>query len=31
LVRVASANSLEAEELLRDVTHPGAEDVRFIQ
>jgi|HubBroStandDraft_2_1064218.scaffolds.fasta_scaffold06984_4 ABC-type sugar transport system ATPase subunit len=31
LVRVASADSLEAEELLRDVTHPGAEDVRFIQ
>lgn len=31
LVRVASAKSLEAEELLRDVTHPGAEDVRFIQ
>ena len=31
LVRVASADSLEAEELLRDVTHPGAEDARFIQ
>jgi ribose transport system ATP-binding protein len=31
LVRVASAESLEAEELLRDVTHPSAEDVRFIR
>jgi ribose transport system ATP-binding protein/rhamnose transport system ATP-binding protein len=31
LVRVANAESLEAEELLRDVTHPSAEDVRFIR